>query len=67
MLKNTDLSLLKMLLVTLHFKLNSNLGNTAAIDQLKQIVKVGNMPNLILVVSKLKFEVDVNLGSTWYW
>ena len=26
-------------------------GNTVAIDQLKSIVKFGNMPNLILVVS----------------
>ena len=27
-------------------------GNTVAIEQLKSIVKFGNMPNLILVVSK---------------
>ena len=29
-------------------------GNTVAIEQLKSIVRFGNMPNLILVVSILK-------------
>lgn len=30
-------------------------GNTVAIEQLKSIVKTGNMPNLILVVSHFEF------------
>lgn len=33
--------------------LESVVGNTVAIDQLKAIVKFGNMPNLILVVSQV--------------
>ena len=47
-------------------------GNTVAIEQLKSIVRFGNMPNLILVVSILKvshFAFPLNsfftyLGST---
>jgi hypothetical protein len=31
--------------------LTNSIGNTQAIDQLRAIVKFGNMPNLILVVS----------------
>jgi replication factor C subunit 2/4 len=32
-------------------------GNTIAIEQLKNIVQFGNMPNLILVVSEFPFII----------
>jgi hypothetical protein len=42
-------------------------GNTVAVDQLKSIVKFGNMPNLILVVSDHFDVVIAQLGSTRHW
>lgn len=40
-------------------------GNNQAIDQLKSIVKFGNMPNLILVVSSQP-RFTRNAGPAWY-